>query len=168
MEVWKDVVGFEGKYKSSNFGNIKSLSRACQRSDGKKGYVNERILKPSIDNKGYLRVKLYDQKLKKTFKVHRLIAECFFNGTIENKEINHIDGNKTNNNVTNLETCNSKENAIHAVVNGLRGNRVKLTVQDVLDIRRNKDICNKILSEKYNVTLSNIQSIKRKASWKHV
>lgn len=111
QEIWKPIEGYEGQYEASNTGYIKSIERDVMRKDGKKYHRKERILKTWVDRGGYLQVSLYDKKRKKkTCKVHRLIGLTFLR-TVEGKgEINHIDEDKTNNAVWNLEWCTRKEN----------------------------------------------------------
>lgn len=103
-EVWKPIKGYEGRYEISNFGNVKSISYLC----GK----NVKELKPFKDKDGYLTVNLFSNGLRKTLKVHRLVAFHY----IENNrpqialEINHKDECKTNNHYSNLEWVTTKEN----------------------------------------------------------
>lgn len=113
MEIWKDVIGYEGYYKVSNFGNVRSLSRSIMRSNGKIQTIKERILKSGIDTAGYFVVKLYKKEKKGTIKVHQLIAQSFLNHTICGMQfvINHKDFNKLNNHVDNLEIITQRENA---------------------------------------------------------
>ena len=112
-EIWKDIEGYEGFYKISNFGRVKSLKR----KDTKGRTVRERILKPCIVD-GYYSVTLY-KDIRKIFKIHRLIAMAFI-PNIENKPfINHIDGNKKNNSIDNLEWVTNQENIKHAFKIGL-------------------------------------------------
>lgn len=101
-ELWKDIKGYEGLYQASNFGNIRLLN-------------NNKHLKQGILSKGYLRVTLS----KKSFLSHRIIATTFIPNPDNKKCVNHIDGNKLNNNVNNLEWCTHSENMQHAWDNGL-------------------------------------------------
>jgi hypothetical protein len=112
MIKWKDVINYEGLYSISNLGEIKSLISNSSR--------RQTILKPYNHN-GYLRLNLYDLNgICKKYYVHRLVALTFI-PNLENKaEINHIDGNKQNNHVSNLEWCTSSENQKHAIENNLQ------------------------------------------------
>ena len=109
QEIWKDVVGFEGLYKVSNFGNVISTRRNYSKGTW--------YLKPFY-NGGYLRVSLVVNCKKKSFLVHRLVAEAFIPNPDNRDTVNHIDGCKTNNHVENLEWTTPSENQIHLVKGG--------------------------------------------------
>lgn len=122
QEIWKDIEGYEGVYKISNLGNVKSVAR-YEKYDLKgktiKRIRNEKILAKCVDNQGYIIVALSLNRKIKYYKVHRLVAK-YFVPNIENKAtVNHIDCDKTNNVYTNLEWCTTKENVIHAYENNL-------------------------------------------------
>ena len=103
MEEWKDIEGYEGLYQVSNKGRIKSLN---YRRTGKEG-----MLKGKPDKNGYLIVFLYKKGEKpKPFLIHRLVAIMFLHNPNNYLEVNHIDEDKTNNNVENLEWCTRKYN----------------------------------------------------------
>ena len=76
------------------------------------------MLKPDISNCGYLRVRLYGKNECRRFSIHRLVAEAFIDNPENKPEVNHLDGNKTNNNVENLEWATSKENMRHSILLG--------------------------------------------------
>lgn len=107
MEIWRIVKNTNNKIFVSNKGRIKSVLR------------DERILKPQINSKGYERIRITIDRVKKSFKVHRLVAEAFIPNPDNLPQVNHIDGNKRNNVVENLEWVTNKANAHHAIKNGL-------------------------------------------------
>lgn len=119
QEIWKDIPGYEGLYQVSNLGRVKSLGRYVKKRYGlmwKKG----KVLSAAKDNKGYLVVVLCDNTKRQTFKVHRLVAMVFLENRNNKPQINHIDGNKQNNSVFNLEWCTQPENMTHAWNTGLQ------------------------------------------------
>lgn len=102
-EIWKDVEGYEGCYQVSNFGRVKSLG------NGKTHNSSERILKGN-NIKGYLVVNLSKEGNKKQYLIHRLVAQAFIPNPNKLLQVNHIDEDKTNNKVSNLEWCSAKYN----------------------------------------------------------
>jgi hypothetical protein len=118
-KIWKDIPEYEGLYQVSNFGEVKSLSKP--RNVFNSCYIaKERILKPALNDKGYKVVVLTKNKKHKTFRVHRLVALAFINNYESKPQVNHIDGNKLNNNIENLEWCTNGENEKHAYKLGLK------------------------------------------------
>ena len=116
--VWKPILGYEGIYEISNYGDVKSLRR--YRGNGNGGYMQkERILKKTKTSTGYYKVELYKNKKRKSYKVHRLVAMAFIPNPHNKPNINHRDGNPLNNYVGNLEWCTQKENVKHALDVGL-------------------------------------------------
>lgn len=116
-ETWKPVRGYEGLYNVSSAGRVKSLARKTITMN--RG-VPERILTPNVMN-GYCCVTLRKDNKVKVFRIHRLVAEAFIGEQPTTKhQINHIDGNKQNNSVCNLEWCTPRENTAHAYKTGLR------------------------------------------------
>lgn len=114
QEIWKDVDGFEGKYKVSNLGNVLSLD-FCRTGKPK-------LLKPKHHHTGYLIVRLCNgaQSKQVNKSIHSLVANAFIPNPDNKRCINHIDGDKTNNHVSNLEWVTHAENSQHAIKSGLR------------------------------------------------
>lgn len=118
FEVWKDIKGYEGLYQISNFGNVKALEKSVW--NGKTNlYFPEIIRKPNFDKDGYLNITLSKNSKAKTFKIHRLVAKAFIDNPGNLPEVNHKDGNKSNNFVNNLEWITRSENQKHAFRIGL-------------------------------------------------
>lgn len=100
VEIWKDIVGYEGLYKVSNLGKVMSFW-------GKK----PKLLKPQKENSGYLHIVLINNTKSRTnFYLHRLVAQAFLPNPNNLPCVNHKDENKTNNRVSNLEFCTHKFN----------------------------------------------------------
>lgn len=110
MEVWKDIEGYEGLYQVSNKGRVKSLERTVWTGRGYYQTLPERILKPCKDSRGYLYVNLCKEGKRKTCRIHRLVAQAFIDNPDNLPEVNHIDEDKENNAIENLEWCTSKDN----------------------------------------------------------
>lgn len=104
-EIWKDIFGFNGKYQISNFGNIRSKDKL--------------EYKQQTNHKGYKIITLWGDGYRRTIGVHRLVALHFIPNPGLLEQVNHIDGNKTNNHVSNLEWCDNKQNQTHAYKLGL-------------------------------------------------
>lgn len=118
-EVWKDITGYEGRYAVSNLGRVKTIPHRVSNHTGTK-LLKERILKPNVLAKGYLQLSLSDKDYKRRmFQVHRLVAMMFVPNPNNYPQVNHIDCNKQNNRVDNLEWCNNSMNQLHAYRMGL-------------------------------------------------
>jgi hypothetical protein len=107
MEQWKEVAGTDGRLLVSDQGRVKSLLR-----DG-------RILKATPDKKGYLRLRVTLDRKKYVYKMHRLVATAFVPNPYGKEQVNHINGDKHDNRADNLEWVTNRENAHHAIENGL-------------------------------------------------
>lgn len=114
-EVWKDAKGFEGFYKVSNIGRIKSLDRTTIDTIGRSRFYEGRIMRFTTSGSGYYQCGLTVQGIRYFPYVHKLVAESFVDNLRDLIEVNHIDHNKNNNNATNLEWCTRQENVIKMV-----------------------------------------------------
>jgi hypothetical protein len=154
-EIWKDIFGYERLYQVSNYGRIKSF--ACKTRD-------PFIMSQFNHKQGYKRISLTRANHDKTFMVHRLVAEAFIPNPRNKKTVNHIDGDKGNNNVLNIEWATQKENNMHAWSTGLNYTslkvikssclRAKLDKCQVLSLKRDfvNGLSLKDLSEKYFIS----------------
>lgn len=174
-EYWKAIPGYNSLYFASNKGRIKSVDMECQNtgrdSNGNPAtrvHYGKFLSCKKLTKKGYMRANL----LNKCFQWHRLIAMTWIPNPDNKPQVNHIDGNKTNNNVDNLEWCSNQHNRDHAVRTGLHASgeraRNKLTTEQVIRIMEAIDtgvrVCD--LSRQYNVSRSCIDNIKSRVTWK--
>ena len=112
-EIWKDIAGYEGDYRISNTGKIYSIKR-------------NRMLKQSNQPDGYYRVRLCFNGVVKSFLVHRLVATTFISNPTGLLEVNHIDEDKSNNSIINLEWTSRKDNVNYGTRNYRAGERLKI------------------------------------------
>lgn len=139
IEEWRDIKGYEGLYQISNLGRVKSLNRVVICSNGTSHKIKEKILKNGYMTSGYLFVVLRKDDKSKNHSIHRLVAKAFIPNPKNCTDVNHIDGNKQNNCLYNLEWCTRSENLKHAVNIGLVKNQCK--------------ICRSVICKTYNKTL---------------
>lgn len=169
-EVWKDIIGYEGFYMVSNFGRVKSLYRQYKT---KSCLVTtyERLMKLGIND--YYIFKTASTGVLKTITVHRAIAQCFIPNPDNKPCVNHIDGNKLNNSIENLEWVTFKENTVHGVENGLikicgeNCHFAKLTEKQVIEIYISKEPT-RDLAIRYMVNDETIRKIKTGVNWKRI
>jgi len=157
------IIPFAPKYAVSNLGNVMNLKK-------------NKILKKTIEYNGYNKIKLSINNVKYNYYVHRLIAICFLDNPLNYKQVNHINGIKTDNNLINLEWCSAAQNMKHAINTGLINNfgennfNSKLTKQKVIEIKKllSKKVTNKKISKFYEVHETLISQIKNGKIWKHI
>jgi hypothetical protein len=141
MEIWKDIKGFNGVYQVSNLGRVKKTYRKLTRLVNPKYATKEIILKGGIFSNGYLFVCLTkDKYTSKNYLVHRLVAETFIDNPMNKTDVNHIDGNKQNNCIDNLEWCSRSENLAHAVKIGLVKNQCKIIRKVIIENKTEKKV----------------------------
>lgn len=183
FEHWAPIPGFEESYEASSIGRIRSIPRVILRKDGKPLTVKGGVLLAKKNNRGYLRVSLQFDGKNKRFGVHQLVARAFLphpNGTIGSKRgeftVNHIDGNKLNNHVENLEYITCSENVHHARrtgllnVKGVSNNKAVLNDEKVREIREKygQGATQVALAAEYGVCQTTISRIVLRKGWNHV
>ncbi|HFI0121397.1 TPA: NUMOD4 motif-containing HNH endonuclease [Streptococcus suis] len=167
-ENWKDIVGYEGSYQVSNFGNVRKLDTVETQKNGRRRFRKGRLLTPKKHNMGYLRSELWKNGKMNSFYIHRLVAEAFVDNPNGKPEVNHLDGDKKNNHFENLEWCTRSENECHSYNMGLQkkgefNGNAKLTDEEAtrlkLDIKSGK-FTGIQLARKYNIHPSTVSAIK--------
>lgn len=124
-EMWRDIEGYEGYYQVSDKGNIRSMDRYVKGKNNSRCFHKGADRKLQVSHKGYFNIILQKEGKKKQYQVHRLVAQAFI-PNLENKpQVNHIDCNKQNNGVSNLEWATQQENMDHAKENNLFGETSK-------------------------------------------
>lgn len=158
IEIWRPVVGYEGIYEVSSFGQIRSLDKSVNCKGGKKVIKLGKILLPKISF-GYHRMGLSHSMDVKYFYLHRLIAMAFIPNPHNKPFVNHIDSNRMNNNIDNLEWCTHAENINHAIYVS-ENKKTKINYEIVLYCLQNFDGSNHIgMAIKFNVRPSLIKRI---------
>ena len=109
MEIWKKIDNYDN-YEVSTLGRVRSIDTTIVRSNGRPMIIKGKILRPYKDNKGYLHVSLYNDKGRRRNQVHRLVAKAFIPNPDNLLQVNHIDENKQNNCIDNLEWCTNNYN----------------------------------------------------------
>jgi len=169
-EIWVPIKKYEISYMVSNFGRIKRNSYYTKR--GK--YKAARILSQRPDKDGYRFVTLCYNGISKTYFAHRIVAINFIDNPLNKPQVNHIDGNKQNNHVDNLEWVTDSENRKHAFRIGLasqsgeKNNATSLKVEDVIEIRNlyNKGgISSDKISKKYDISRGAVDFILNNETW---
>lgn len=182
-EVWKDVVGYEGYYQVSSFGRVKGLERQFTQLNGMTGRYNtktipESYMKAFSDKDGYKKIQLTKDGKRNKFFVHRLVAIAFILNPESKPEVNHKDGVKDNNHLSNLEWNTTSENQLHAIANKLyqtaRGESSgtsKLKESEVREIHRlwqTGDVTQEYLAVKFGIMGSAISRIVNGIRWRHI
>jgi hypothetical protein len=176
QEEWRDVDWSDGIYQVSNLGRVRSKERVVIRSDGRNLTVRAKILRQN-KNQGYPSVKMMKNRIGTTVKVHRLIAKAFIPNPENKKNINHIDGSRDNNSISNLEWCTFSENTKHAYKTGAmtpkKGSEngyAKLTERDIMKIKEmlsSKSVTHREIALKFNVARTTVTAINRNQNWNH-
>lgn len=179
VESWKQVVGFEGLYEVSDCGLVR---RALDAPTAWRSCISTwpgKILSPCLNTSGYPSVCLRNGKKQAKLEVHRLVAAAFLGPKPPSTEINHKDGDKTNNRVSNLEYVTHYENMIHAqemnlfrpkeIGRGMANGNARLTDDDVRAIRLLRGKATKReVAEQFGISIHNVCAIWRRVSWRHI
>lgn len=180
--LWKPVIGFEGIYEINNQGIIRSIDRFVANKNGER-LAKGKTISHIKSNSGYMVVNLKNNGKSKQFLVHRLIALHFIDNPMNLPEINHKDGNKCNNDFSNLEWCSKSENIAHSYKLGLSKSNFKQTemgeknpnnklAED--DVKLIRDEYSKgwksqrQLAKEFNVSQQCIGNIINRKTWKHI
>lgn len=165
-EIWKNIKGYEGLYRVSNYGNVYSVKRSI-------------VMKSKMFGRGYVGVCLSKNSIKRNKYIHRLVIEAFSENRENKPCCNHKDGNKKNNYASNLEWSTYSENQQHAYDMGLNKGpqeeghgRAKLNRFQVRRIRIMRQLVPnatyKRIADIFNVSIGAIQSIIEKRTWRHI
>lgn len=163
-EIFKDIQGYEGLYKISNMGRVKTLS---------KKFPNIIFLKSTKNNR-YPNVSLSKNNKSSSKLISRLVAQTFIPNPNNFETVNHKDKNKNNNRVNNLEWLSIKDNIRYSIEEhqGENNGQHKLTEKQVIEIKKikesNPQITIRYISTLFNVTEQNIGLICRNKAWKHI
>jgi hypothetical protein len=134
--MFKSVKGYEGLYEVNEIGEVYS----CERTTSNGKHLRRKRLKGGSFSNDYKFVCLRKDGVNKNHSVHRLVAETFIPNPLNLSDVNHKDGNKLNNHVSNLEWCSRSENLAHAVRIGLVENQCKIRRKVILTFEGNKQI----------------------------
>ena len=168
-ELWRDVVSYEGLYQVSNLGRVKSFYG-----------LGEKLLTPSVNKGGYEFVILTKNKIRKSCKVHTLVARAFIPNPENKPVVHHRDSDRTNNRVDNLEWVTYHENSAYAVQLGKYDKKdscatpqAKLTAEDVRYIRanyipRHREFGANALARKFKVCTNTIYGVVNYSTYKDV
>lgn len=126
--MWKDIKGFEGYYQVSDDGQVRSVDRLIYQKNGHPLSYKGHIMKQTLARNGYYVVNLRNGTKAHATHVHRLVAEAFIPNPSMFQTVNHIDGNKLNNTISNLEWVSYQGNNVHALKHNLRKPRYGTTV----------------------------------------
>jgi hypothetical protein len=169
MEQWRDIPGYEGYFQVSNMGGVRRIAHAEQYN--RKANLGPATFKPN--KRGYWEVMLARPKFRKLYLVHRVVMLAFVGPCPEGLQVNHINGDKRDNRLENLEYVTASENMRHAAAMGrlnhagMRGPSRKVSDQHVLLMRAlfSKGVTVKQVSKTSGLSISQVRRIKTRQSW---
>lgn len=157
MEIWKPIEGYEGLYEVSSYGNVRSLDREVNQSNGSIGHYRGKQLKGEYDNKGYKRFRLSKNNKSRKIFAHRLVANAFIPNPFNKPFVNHIDETHDNNKVENLEWCTYVENMNHGTIRKRLSNIKKKKIKCITDGRKFESVNEASLF--YNIPRRSISNV---------
>lgn len=180
---WVQIPGYEGRYEISTCGRVRTMARIAPRTVS--GFsspvrVKRKELRPSSEPGGYPAIELTNEAGRRRLYMHRLLAQAFIPNPLNLPVVNHIDGDKTNNALQNLEWCTHAQNAAHASKAGLlpkgligpgeKCPAAKLTDEKVREIRRRVAAgeTQRAVAKEFGVTYGNVSLIVNRGTWSHV
>lgn len=174
-EEWKPVKGYEGYYEVSNLGRVKALSRIVQTKtkNGKSctRALPEHIMAQPHASNGYLQVALSKGGSPRIYRVHRLVAAAFLDNPYNLPEVNHIDEDKSNNSVSNLEWCDHAYNQRYGnkPAKGERNGMARLSSSQVQEIRRRRASGEKLetIAADYGISINHVSNVAKGRRWRH-
>lgn len=170
--MWKDIKNYESCYEINEFGQVRSKRRTIIAKTGQTYEISERILKPNITKNGYKLVHLCKNGVRKAEYVHILVAKAFLPNDSDSLIINHINGNKKDCSLSNLEWCTYSANNQHAYDTGLKPKgegqyKAKLSQADVIQIRaEGKHSTYQEIASRYGVSKATIRDVLLFRTWR--
>ncbi len=176
--IMKTIEGYEGLYSITTDGRVWSHEKIVNSKNKSKAKKLGKWLKPSLSDR-YYKIRLYKNKVSSFKLIHRLVAQIYIPNPENKPQVNHLNGIKTDNRISNLSWCTAKENDIHAREIGLMDNSsphgekngmAKLTQEQINEIRQNHIPANGIFKrkpwKKYKISTTQYYRIIRKENWK--
>lgn len=144
IEIWKDILNYEGLYQVSNLGRVRSLDRVRTRLgiEHPSSTIKGRILKLRVKDNLYLYVGLCVEGVSKNNYIHRLVAQAFIENPNDLPVVNHLDSNRQNNSASNLQWCTTAENVHHCINSGrktdfgIRSPNTTITLEEISTIKK--------------------------------
>ena len=174
-EIWMPIKGYENLYEVSNLGRVRSLGRtihgkARNGTDADRFYKGK-TLTPQGDRNGYLHVGLMKDGVVKIYRIHRLVAQAFIENPDNLPEVNHIDEDRTNNKMDNLEWCTHQYNNSYGnkPAKGEKNGMARLTSEQITDIRerRKSGEMLKTIAADYGISINHVCNIAKGKRWSH-
>lgn len=177
QEIWKPIAGYESAYEISSLGRVRSLDRFVRGRGQSMKFKPGVIRAIGVKREGYHFVNLCSRSRAKPHYIHRLVAAAFIDNPGNLPQVNHLDGDKANNQIENLEWCTGSDNCRHAIDSALyqpaRGESsgaAKLTESDVREIRRlaESGVMHKDIAVLFCVERQAVTKIASRQRWAHI